>query len=185
MEAKTLITAEELLNIPESDKYELVKGELVEMPPVGDIHGYIVSMSLGRMLANHVIEKNLGLVLTEVGFHLRHSPDTVRAPDVAFVSSMSPEEMTGGFINVPPDLVVEVVSPNDKADELSKKVTDYIDEGVKLIWVVYPDQRKIETYYKRGSGKGSHQFNILTEKDTLSGEDVVPGFYCVVSEIFK
>lgn len=176
-----LMTAEELLKLPRGEhRYELVRGELREMSPAGYEHGR-VGMQLAVPLGYFVKRKRLGKVcLAETGFKLRSNPDTVRAPDIAFICQTRIEQTSGvtGYWNGPPDLAVEVTSPDDSARRISTKVAEWLDAGTRLVWVVSPKLKTIAVY--------SSLTNVLTlsEKDTLDGGDVVPGFDIPVSEIF-
>jgi Uma2 family endonuclease len=109
-----------------------------------------------------------------------HRPGLVRRPDVSFVryGRLPGEVLPKGWIKIPPDLAVEVVSPNDGADELDEELEDYQDVGVPLIWVIYPQSRTVTVYRDDGS------VSRLRESDELSGEDVIPGFRCAVRELF-
>ncbi len=178
---KALMTAEELLRLPDDGlRYELVKGELITMAPASPRHGR-VAMQLGRLLANHVAEHQLGEVYAaESGFKLAQDPDTVRAPDLSFIvrERIPPREEQDGFWAIAPDLVAEVVSPYDTAQDVQTKVVEWLAAGVRLVWVVYPDERMVTEY------RSLTQVRVLTEEDSLDGGDVVPGFTCPLSELF-
>jgi Uma2 family endonuclease len=178
---KTLMTAKELLRLPNDGlRYELIKGELITMTPASPRHGRI-AMQLGRLLANHVAEHQLGEVYAaESGFKLAQDPDTVRAPDLAFIVQVRipPKEEQGGFWTVAPDLVAEVISPNDTAQDVQAKVVEWLAAGVRLVWVVYPDKRMVTEY------RSLTQARVLTAEDSLDGGDVVPGFTCPLGDLF-
>ena len=178
---KKLFTAEELLHLPSTGtRLELVKGKVYEMAPAGGPHGY-VAMNIGVLLGVHVRSNGLGRVFAaETGFILRRSPDTVRAPDAAFIcyDRLSEGDLPEGFISVMPDLVVEVVSPTDTRREVQEKVEEWLRAGVRLVWVIYPVTRSADVY--RSIEDVSH----LTEDDRLDGEDVVPDFACRLGELF-
>jgi Uma2 family endonuclease len=180
MEAtKTLLTAEDLLRLPDSGRwYELVKGELVEMTPVGLEHGDLAALVLSR-LRYYVEAHQLGLAAMEVGFFIERAPDTVRAPDVCFISAARlPSGRREGYFEGAPDLAVEVISPGDVAVEVEAKVQDYLSHGTRLVWVVHPRTRTVTTYHPDGSAR------VLRAGDMLEGEDVVPGFQLALSELF-
>jgi Uma2 family endonuclease len=175
-----LVTAEDLLKMPNDQRRELVRGELRAMAPAGFEHGRVI-MRLAKKLAIHVDDHKLGIVLgAETGFTLERNPDTVRAADIAFVaaSRLTGGSETSGFWEGPPDLAVEVVSPTDRAKEIEEKVTDYLGSGTRLVWVVHP-KRKTVTAHRLGISP-----LILREPDVLDGEDVVPGFKCPVADSF-
>lgn len=178
---KVLLTAEDFWQLPDDgQKHELVTGELTQMPPSGFLHGTI-AMDFGGIIREHVKKYDLGVVCAaETGFKLRQNPDTVRAPDVAFVSKArilaqgKPEKFWEGA----PDLAVEVVSPNDRFDEVVEKVQEYLAAGARLVWVALPRSKSIMVYHPSG------EIKILREGDELQGEDVLPGFVCLVQKVF-
>ena len=180
MSTKTLLTAEDLWKIvADGSRYELSKGELVPMTPVGIPHSAIV-MRLGKFLSIHVDENRLGLVGTEGGFKLHKNPDTVRAPDIAFISRtrLEPEGIPEAFADFPPDLAVEVLSPGDTASEVARKVDEYLAAGVSLIWVVDPSLRQVTVY------RSLQDIKIFSAEENLDGGEVLPGFRVKVAAIF-
>jgi Uma2 family endonuclease len=176
-----LMTAEELLRLPRGRlRYELVKGELRTMSPAGFDHGVII-MNLASPLDQYVKAHNLGFVCgAETGFKIASDPDTVRAPDIAFVrreripSTGRPKAYWPGA----PDLAVEVTSPGDTFEEVEEKVAEWLTAGARAVWVVNPKRRTVTVY------SSPSEAAILTENDELDGQPVVPGFRCRVSEIF-
>ena len=179
-----LLTAEDLLRLPASERYELVKGVLVAMtPPPGSEHGSLANQ-LAYLITYHVRQNSLGRVFAaETGFRLARAPDTVRAADVAFVSkSRLPAKLPKGYLDLAPDLVAEIVSPSDDPDEIQAKVKDWLDAGARIVLVVYSGSRQIAAR----CGRPLREVTILTEGDTLSVPDArsVPGFACPVSDIF-
>lgn len=176
----SVVTAEHLLVMPDDGwRYELVRGELRRMPPAGYRHGRVAAL-LGRRMGNHAEQHGLGDVLaTDTGFTLERGPDTVRAPDAAFVQAARVPEQDRGFAELAPDLVAEVVSPNDTAAEVTEKALMWIAAGVRLVWVVYPDQRVVAVHRPGGS------VTILGEDAVLDGEDVLPGFALPLAELFR
>jgi Uma2 family endonuclease len=177
----TLVTAEELMRMPDDGyRYELIKGEVLRMPPTGGEHG-VTTMKLGTRLARYVEEKGLGVVFAaETGFKIATDPDTVRAPDAAFVrrERVPPEGVPKGYWPGAPDLAVEVVSPHDAYTEVEEKVFEWIDAGAQMVIVVNPRRRTVTVYRSR------EQITVLGEGSTLGGGDVLPGFSCQVSELF-
>lgn len=174
-----LITVKEFEQMTFDDAHvELVKGEIVQMTPAGGNHGE-VALAIGALIRTYVRQHQLGKAYAaETGFVLSHNPDTVRAPNVAFIAAdrARPYE---SFVDSAPDLVVEVVSPGDSHQEVEQKVLDYLDAGTKLIWIVQPRTRTITVY------RSLKDVRILTENDTLDGNDVLPGFNIAVKEIFQ
>jgi len=179
--SQKLITAEEFLRMPQpadGSRQELIQGVVITMPPPGGRHG-VCCLKIGRKVGNFVDEKQLGTVTSnDDGFITERDPDTVRGADVAFWSRESLPEVPAGYIAVPPDLAVEVVSPDDHFARIQKKVLHYQTHGVRLLWVVDPDDRSVTVYRPEGLPR------ILGENDTLSGEEIVPGFSCRVGELF-
>ena len=182
MSVTTPVTTEQLLHMPnDGHRYELVAGEIRKMAPAGWEHG-IVGGRLQGLLTRHVMEKELGEVfLAETGFVLARNPDTVRAPDIAFIEkdrvAAAPREEA--FWPGAPDLAVEVVSPSDTVNEVDEKVKAWLDAGTRVVWVVNPKGRTVTIY------RSATDIEILTEDNELSGGDVVQGFRCRVAEIFK
>jgi len=179
---KTRLTAEELLRLSTTgQRYELVKGELFEMPPAGGRHGD-VAMQIGSLLNFHVRANQLGRVFAaETGFILRRGPDTVRAPDASFVTKQRlPEgELPAGYIELAPDLAVEVVSPGDTAREIRDKAADWLSAGTRLVWVINPDTRSATVY------RSLEDVQDLSEDDILEGGGVIPGFACDIRDLFS
>jgi len=175
-------TADELLAMPDDGyRYELIEGELIRMSPAGAKHGRIV-IRISTALAVHVRAHDLGEVYAaETGFKLRSDPDTVRAPDVAFVNKARINQAGDpeGYWSGAPDLAVEVLSPGDSRRKTEAKAKHWISAGAKLVWVVDP-RRHIVTVYQ----SLTEIFEII-ETDILDGGDVVPGFELSVADIFK
>src|SRR5437879_5250802 len=172
-----LMTAEELLqtNIP-NKRTELVRGRLIVREPAGYSHGR-VTLNLTVRLGAHVESAGCGQ-LVAAGFTLFRTPDTVRAPDIAFVRrERLPDPATTGFPEMAPDLVVEVLSPDDRPGETLAKVGDWLEAGARLAWVIDPQRRLARIY--RADGTES----LLAESDALDGEDVLPGFSCPLASI--
>jgi Uma2 family endonuclease len=173
-----ITTAEQLLeaNLP---CCELIEGELVMMSPAGFDHGGIAG-NIATELGWFVKQGRLGLVLTaDPGFQIARNPDTVRAPDVAFVrADRIPPGGETGFFQGPPDIAVEVISPSDRAREVAAKSQDWLEAGCLLVWVIDPATRTVSVYCT------GREIAVLTEADTLTGGDVLPGFAVPVAEIF-
>lgn len=179
--ATRTMTADELFMMPHDDfRYELVKGELVKMSPTGGKHG-ILTIRLGAALVQHVEANNLGEAFgAETGFILTTNPDTVRAPDAAFVSRerIPPGDFPEKFWPGAPDLAVEVISPSDTLYEVEEKIEEYLEAGVKLIWIVNPKKRTVTIY------QPNIEPQTLREADTLDGREVVPGFQYSLARLF-
>ena len=178
-----LTTAADLLAMAASDdgqRYELVKGDLREMAPAGGTHGKI-AFSIASIIAAHIRGKDLGEGFTaEAGFVTGRNPDSVRAPDVAFVSKERLPEgrVPEGFVEAAPDLAVEVVSPRDTAAAIQAKIEEYFAAGSRLVWVVHPASRSVTVY------RSLHDVEVLLEGAILDGRPVFEGFRVNVDELF-
>ena len=179
MSPPALLTADELQHVYVPDKrVELVRGLLVVRELPGMRHAR-VAMDLALALGAHVRAAALGRVYAEAGFKLASNPDTVRGPDIAFISrGRIPDPEPTGFAGFAPDLVVEVISPGDRPGEVLAKVADWLSAGTRLVWVLDPGRRVARVYRADGTEQ------ILTADESLDGGDVVPGFSCPVGEIF-
>jgi Uma2 family endonuclease len=173
------LTADELfyLSLP-NKQAELVRGRLIVREPPGYRHG-VVAFRIARLLGNYVHDHQLGTVVAaETGFKLFSNPDTVRAADAAFLSrDRAPDPPPSGYLSLAPDLAVEVVSPSDRAGEIQAKVSDWLTAGSRLVWVIDPGRSRAVVYAQDGS------VDPLSHKDTLSGQDVIPGFSCLLGEL--
>lgn len=179
--AQALLTAEELLHLHLPNKRtELVRGMLIIREPAGYQHGDVAARLL-IAIGQHVVAHALGRVFAaETGFTLERGPDTVRAPDVAFISTARvPDLPPRGFAEMAPDLAVEVLSPGDTAGELLDKVADWLKAGTKLIWVVDPIRLNARVYRADGSE------TLLGKTDALDGEDVLPQFTLALGPLFQ
>ncbi len=176
-----LTTAEQLLRMPRGTvRRELVEGELRAMSPAGHRHGWIV-MRISAPLATYVHERDLGRVYTaETGFLLSRNPDTVRAPDVAFVARerVAAAGKVQGFFPGAPDLAIEVTSPSDSYNDLELKADQWLAAGCRAVVVVIPANATLSIRRSRT------EIEILTAEDTFQLEDIVPGFRLPVAEIF-
>jgi Uma2 family endonuclease len=175
-----LINAEELFAMPNLGRCELVRGELVMMSPSGFTHGLIV-VNLTFLLEKFIRVKKLGRITgAETGYIIRHDPDSVRAPDVAFVNAERlKEKHPGGFFDGAPDLAVEVLSPNDRASEVQSKIRDWLNAGCRAVWIIDPATKNVTIY------KSNREISVLDAGDTLADEDLLPGFSVAVKEIFE
>jgi Uma2 family endonuclease len=181
MAAPNLITAEELVRVsPPHQQVELVRGHLIVREPPGTWHGRIAN-NLAFALTAFVRPRGLGTVFSQdTGFKIGSDPDTVRGPDVAFVSTDRLGDIPHrGFATLAPDLVAEVLSPDDSAAEVLAKVADWLRAGTKLAWVVDPRRAEVRVYRPDGST------STVPDGADLSGEEVLPGFSCPVREIFS
>jgi Uma2 family endonuclease len=180
MATKTLLTAEEYLQISDRGPSELVRGEVTEMSPPSYRHG-VVCVNVGVVLKLWARANNAGSVAgNDAGVVTERNPDTVRGADVQFISRARlpegyPEE---GYPAVPPDLAVEVLSPNDRWAEVVLKVDEYLAAGVLEVWLVDPQNEFVEV---RRSDRSPVRFEC---DELLISEAVLPGFQCLVREFF-
>ncbi|MDX1992158.1 MAG: Uma2 family endonuclease [bacterium] len=164
---------------------ELVKGKVREYMPAGGEHG-VSAFQFGRHIGNFVDEHNLGWVTAaETGFILYRNPDpegkdTVRAPDVGFISFARLPVMPDKFIPMGPDFAVEVVSPSDSAEDIQEKLDDYFlpDTGTRLVWVAYPKLKAVVAHTRTGWKR----YGI---DDAIDGGDVLPGFELPLAQVFR
>jgi Uma2 family endonuclease len=174
------VTPEQLLAMPDGDLYELVDGVLVELNT--DMSSSYVAMRLGHLLSSFLGNPPRGWLMgADCGYQcFPHRPKLVRKPDVSFIRlGRFPEELApAGYIRFPPDLAVEVLSPNDLSYDTDVKVSEYLGVGVPLVWVINPDQRRVLVYRAGGPIGGAF------EDGELDGESVLPGFRCPVRELF-
>jgi Uma2 family endonuclease len=175
-----LVTADELFAHPEWGRCELVRGKVKLMSPAGGQHGDIV-FKITLRLGVFVESKGLGsLLAADTGFWIARNPDTVRGPDLMFYSTS--RIPSGGFpktyLTVPPDLAVEVVSPTDLFSEVTEKAESYVIAGVRLTWIIDPQRNRAHVY------RPNQAVQTLSDIDTLSGEDVLPGFSLPLKDLF-
>ena len=181
MAPQALMSADELLhlNLP-GKRAELVRGVLVVREPAGARHGRIAADVAWR-LRTHIEGTDSGDVYAaETGFTLTRDPDTVRAPDVAFVrKERLPTPEPAGFPDFAPDLAVEVLSPGDRPGELLSKVADWLTAGTRLVWVIDPERRIARVFRADGSEAS------MPQGQALDGEDVIPGFVLELDPLFR
>jgi Uma2 family endonuclease len=179
--AEKKITGEELARMGDIGPCELVDGRIVPMPPTGDAHGG-VELRFGQALDAHVTPRRLGKVrVGEVGIYIAFDPDRVRAADALYISAdrHARRSRERAFLDVAPEIVVEVLSPEDRAIDLHRKLGDYFSIGVKLVWVADPEVRVVHAYRTltdvRAFGAG----------DTLTAEEILPGLAVPVDSLFE
>jgi Uma2 family endonuclease len=183
---ETLITVEQFWELAQSSEYadmrlELVEGAIYAMPPAGGEHGEIaanllisIGIEIRQRQLGHVTAAETGYIL----FRNDAGKDTVRAPDVGFVSfERWPERLPQKYIPVPPDLAIEVVSPTDMAEDIESKIDDYLRAGIRLFVFIYPATRTVSVYQNGSIAR-------LSREDMIDFSAVLPGFSLRVSEIF-
>ena len=177
---RKLVTAEELLRMPSgSNRYELVRGDLIPLAPTGDPHGIVVSR-IHYALAHYVEQTRHGDIrVGETGYRLESDPDTVRAADVAWVAPGRIPPGTQGYPNLAPDLAVEVKSPSESRSTLDAKAELWLSYGSREVWVADPESVSITVYRA-----GQYPFT-LNESADLDGGDLLPGFTSPVWRLFR
>jgi len=177
-----LLTAEQLSGVTLRGKSaELVRGHIVVREPPGTRHGSIAAR-LSYLLADHVYRHDLGVVCSQdTGFKIESEPDTVRAPDVAFIGRARVGQIPAtGYAAFAPDLVAEIVSPDDRPGELLAKVAQWLAAGTRLVWVIDPERREARAYREDGD-----LAVIGAEGRLLGGESVLPGFSCLLADVLR
>ncbi|MBI2298104.1 MAG: Uma2 family endonuclease [Armatimonadetes bacterium] len=179
-EAAPLLTAEEFAALPDNGmKQELIAGEVVEMPPASFGHGEVCH-AIMRELGLWVKQHHLGRCSTnDPGIVIARGPDTVRAPDGAFYrAGRLPEPLVIPYPDIPPDLVVEVVSEHDRHGDVLAKAGQWLSTGVQVVWVAWPSTTRITVY-----GPGD-EIRLLGREDVLTCESLLPGFALPVRDVF-
>lgn len=159
--------------------FELVRGEVIELPPPTRLHGVICG-NVARILGNHAFAQGKGYVASnDSGVILERDPDTVRGPDIGyFEDAETMAEVHPKYGEVPPRLAVEVRSPTDRPSVLDRKIHDYLKNGVAVVWVVDPDGRMV-TVHRHGQ-----ELTVVEGDQELTAEDILPGFRCRVADFF-
>lgn len=173
---EVLYTVEDVLRM--DGEFELDRGTLVPVMPGGREHSRVCA-TITILLGSHVTKHGLGEVLAnDPGFILHRDPDTLRGPDVAFIDTSKLDDLPNGFVIGTPDLAVEVVGPDGSMSDALHKTSQYLQKGTRLVWVVDCRWRRVIVYRADGD------IQTVIESESLSGEDVVPGFECGVAELF-
>ncbi len=174
-----LMTAEALLAIGDIGPCELIEGRLVHMSPTKPRHGRY-EYRLARAIGTFVEERDLGEVqVGEVGIYIHRNPDTIRAADVLFISYERLARATpDSFLDVAPELIVEILSPGDRWSQVQKKLRQYFETGVVVVLVVDPDESTISVY------RSLSDISVFVGSDVLTVEDVLPGFSLPLADLF-
>ncbi len=180
--ARKLLTADDLLAMPDDGKrYELVQGELIEMPPPSITHA-VVTGRLGYRITHFIEERNLPFIYgPEAGIYIEQEPDTIRAADYALINRQritEPLPERGYAAGVIPDLVVEVISPDYPRSAVDAKIQMWLAAGVRIVLAIYIASREVAAHHNDGT---TQRFGA---GDTLTCEPVLPGFACPVDDIF-
>ena len=177
---QTRVTAEELFSMPPNEHFELIRGELKEKMPTGDEHGSL-TFALSLEIGWFVRENRLGRCwAAETGFLVARDPDTVLAPDFAFLRTENmPAEWTRGYVRAVPDLVLETRSPSDRRKEVTDKVEEWLDAGVSIVLELNPAQQEL-TIYRPGA-----ESLALGPEDAFDGAELLPGFTLPLRTLFS
>ena len=175
-----LITGEELAKLGNLGRCELVEGRLVPISPTGDEHSG-VEAAFGAILREFVRAHKLGKVrVGEVGMYVRRHPDSVRGADAIYISNERyAQKQPKSYLDVAPELVVEIMSPDDSWSEVMQKLREYFAIGVRLIWVADPRSRRVYAY------RSMTDIREFAEEAELPGDDVLPGFAVHVAQLFE
>ncbi|MDE2745622.1 MAG: Uma2 family endonuclease [Chloroflexota bacterium] len=177
-----LVTADELLDLSSKGfRGELIRGILCEAMPPGVDHAQIAAEISGELRSFFKPLRSGRVLVGDPGIKVESDPDTVRAPDVAFISAsrLPLDQRIPGYSEVMPELVVEVKSPNDGRWTLYDKAQMWLRHGVRLVWLVYPEERTVEAHH------ADQGVAVYRDEDELDGMDVLPGFTCAVSPLFE
>jgi len=173
-------TEEEFMALPDDgNRYELVNGELVVVGAAGAKHGYYVAL-MSFSLTAYVKQQKIGFVFdSDTSFKM--ASGNRRSPDCSFFSRDRIKPLGGiptGYIEGSPDLAVEILSPGNTVEEMHEKIVEYFENGSRLVWIIHPDEQYVLVYHKPSPDQ------LLQLKDSLNGEDVIPGFSLPLAELF-
>jgi Uma2 family endonuclease len=175
-------TEDDLLALDNDDhhQYELVQGELRQMSPASFRHGGYEIRIIAALIMYLAQHPGLGeLRPGDTGFTLQSDPLTIRVPDVSFVAAERIPADAPAFPHLAPDLVVEIISPSETAKSIAEKVSDYLQAGTRLLWLVYPERQEVQEY------RPDQPFHIYRIDEELDGREVLPGFRYALRELFK
>lgn len=177
---KELISGRELWAMGDVGPAELVEGEIKHLMPTGRLHGRIETI-LGMLILQYLLNNRIGEVYTgEVGIYTKRHPDTVRAADVAYISNKRLQQSTSdGYLEVAPELVVEIMSPNDRWSEVYEKIEEYFAIGVLVVLVIDPKLEQVRVY------RSADDVIRLTKEDELTIEEILPGFRVTIASLFQ
>lgn len=174
------LTGEEMFAMGDIGRAELIKGALIRLAPAGHPHGFI-EFNFGRIVGTFVHQHKLGRVMGgEVGIYTGRNPDTVRGADVAFISNERLAQVQSqSYLDVAPELIVEVLSPDDRWSEVTEKLEEYFAINVKPVWVADPRRQQVYVY------RSVTEIERLTVEDKLTGGEILPGFKVPLAELFE
>jgi Uma2 family endonuclease len=177
-EIRTPVSVDEFWHLAHRwPRAELVGGQVIELVPPGMRHGVLV-VSLSRRLHEHVAAGDLGVVVSDTGFILSTDPPTVRGPDVAVVwKARAPSPLPAKFFSGPPDLAVEVLSPDERPAEVAAKVADYLRAGAQGVWIVDPEARSVTVHTRAGA-------TTFARDEVLRAAPPLPDFELALHDLF-
>ena len=180
--APKICTDEEFMALPDDGHhYEIINGELINMGNSGALHGYVCS-TLMILLGGYVRQHNLGAMLdSSTAFKMKNG--NKRSPDIAFFAKERLQGiavLSSGYLEGAPDLAVEVLSPGNTVEEIDDKLTEYFENGSRLVWVINPTQHYVLVYRS-----AQEPDRLLKGKDSLDGEEVIPGFTLAIADLFQ
>ena len=161
--------------------YEFVNGEVITMSPSSPINSNI-AFWIGHLIQNHVTQSDLGGFVTTADGGFEISPGIVRAPDVAYLSLGTAPKLEKRM-QVAPDFVVEVISPSERHTEIRQKIDEYLQAGVRLVWIVYPDSQTIDVWQQQVDGQQVAQ--TYAPNSTILADPVLPELSIPLSDIFR
>lgn len=173
------LTADDLFQLGPDASYELIEGELIEVNPAGGIHGEVAAR-VAILVGSYVLANRLGKVyINDTGFVLQQNPDTVLGPDIAFVRRLRLPKSPLAYIEVAPDLVVEVVSPSNTRPAIARKTRIYLEAGVERVWVVDPIRLEFKVI------RADDREDSYGIDDVVPGGDLLPGFELRFRDLFE
>jgi Uma2 family endonuclease len=182
MVTNKLLTAEDVWNMEDDGcRHELIRGELLTMSPAGRPHGKLLT-ELARRIGNFLAEWPVGEAYTgDTGFILSRDPDVLLAPDlwVIRIERLPENPPEAGFEELTPDLVVEIISPSERPGQINRKVWEYLNAGVRLVWLIDPGERNVTIHAP------NRQIEVVGLDGALDGGDVLPEFHLSLSELFR
>jgi Uma2 family endonuclease len=177
-----LMTAQEFMNADLGEgAFELVRGEVIEVPPAMPEHG-VVCANVVIALGNYGRQSGYGYALSnDSAVQTEHAPDTVRGADVSFYShDRWPRSEVGTKLPpVPPNVAVEVCSPSNRPAKIFEKLAEYLSAGVSMVWIVYPKTHSVAIYRSDDEAP-----LVLKEGDVIENLPELPGFRCPVADLF-
>jgi len=159
--------------------FELERGEVVEVSPSGERHGF-VCLNVGRILSNYTFQRRKGYALgNDTGVILERDPDTVRGPDFVFYDQVRRyDDLSPGYCEQPPTLAVEVLSPSDKWGKVTRRIAQFLGQGIAVVWVVDPEGRSVTVYRPKQLPQ------VFEGEDELTSDPEMPDFRCRVADLF-